>query len=420
MLDKDQRGMKLLFKNIKELVQVREQADTIIAGSDMKTLPSLLNAYLIVIDGRIADYGTMNDLPEGRFDSAIDASEKLILPTWCDSHTHLVYAGSRESEFVNRINGLSYEEIAAKGGGILNSAKKLNGTSEEELFAQSKARLEQLINLGTGAIEIKSGYGLNLASELKMLRVINKLKENYSLPIKSTFLGAHAIPSEYKERKSDYLSLIIDKMMPRIFEEGLADFVDVFCEKGYFSVADTQQILKAAKQYNVRSKIHVNQFNVLGGVQAAVALDALSVDHLELINEEDIQALLNSSTMATALPGCSFFLGLPYTPARELISNGLPIALASDYNPGSCPSGNMNMVVALACIKMKMTPQEAVNAATINSAYAMNVLDQVGSITRGKLANLIMTKPLKSIDMIPYKFGSNLIDTVFINGQAYN
>lgn len=410
--------MRLLFKNIKELIQVRNESISFVSGNEMNVLPTLKNAFLIVENGLIADFGVMVDCPKGNFTEIIDATDKMILPSWCDSHTHIVYAGNRESEFVARINGLSYEEIANNGGGILNSAKRLQETSEEEIYNQSKIRLEEIIQLGTGAVEIKSGYGLTEDAELKMLRVIKRLKENYQIPIKATFLGAHAIPKEFKDDKTGYLDLLIDKILPKIAKENLADFIDVFCEKGYFSAKDTAQILKAGQQYGLQGKIHVNQFNAIGGVQTGVENNVLSVDHLEVMNANDIEVLKDTTTMPVALPSCSYFLDIPYTPARKIIDAGLPLALATDYNPGSSPSGNMNFVVATACIKMKMTPEEAINAATINGAYAMNLAHKVGSITKGKLANLILTKPINSYGCIPYSFGNHQIEQVFLKGIA--
>lgn len=412
--------MSTLFKNIKELIQVRHEPISFVAGAEMKILPSIKNAYLVVKNGLISDYGLMTNCPKSNFETIIDATGKMVLPTWCDSHTHLVYAGNREAEFVDRINGLSYEAIANKGGGILNSAKELQQTSEEDLYQQSKERLEEVIKLGTGAIEIKSGYGLTMDAELKMLRVINRLKDNYPIEIKATFLGAHAVPLEYKENKDKYLQLIIEDIMPKVTQEHLADFVDVFCETGYFSVEDTEAILKAGKKHGLISKIHVNQFTAIGGVQKAIEYNALSVDHLEEMRDEDIDALSNTDTMPVALPGCSYFLGIPYTPARKMIDAGLPLALASDYNPGSAPSGNMNFVISTACIKMKMSPEEAINAVTINGAYAMGLSQNMGSITKGKYANLILTKPINSYGVIPYTFGSNQIDKVYIRGIEIN
>lgn len=410
--------MQTLIVNIKQLVQVRETNVEMVSGADMNTLPVLENAYLLIEDGLIADFGLMTNLPEIEIQNVIDATDKVVMPTWVDSHTHIVYAGNRIQEFVDRINGLSYEEIANRGGGILNSAQLLNETSEEALYNQSKIRLEEVISQGTGAVEIKSGYGLTLEGELKMLRVIKRLREDYNLPIKATFLGAHAFPKEYKENQQAYVDLIVHEMLPRIAKEMLADYIDAFLETGYFSVEQTRQIIEAGNKYGLPAKIHVNQFTTIDGIQMCVENNVLSVDHLEVMNDEDIQALKGSKTMPVALPSCSYFISIPYTPARKMISEGLPLALASDFNPGTTPSGNMNFVVATACIKMKMTPEEAINAATINGAYAMGVQNEVGSITKGKRANLIITKPIPSYYQIPYSFGTNLIDKVLINGKT--
>jgi len=340
-----------------------------------------------------------------------------VLPTWCDSHTHIVYAGDRSQEFVDRINGMTYEEIANRGGGILNSAKKLANASIDDLYKQSAKRVKSVMQLGTGALEIKSGYGLNLASELKMLQVIKRLKEHFKIPIKATFLGAHAFPQEYKQNPEAYIDVIINDMIPQVAELKLAEYIDVFCEKGYFSLDQTERILKAGQNHGLIPKIHVNQFNAFGGVALGVNYEALSVDHLEELNEQDISALKNSKTMPVALPSCSYFLSIPYTPGRRIIDEGLPLALASDYNPGSTPSGNMNFVVSTACIKMKLTPEEAINAATINAAYAMGLSQEYGSITKGKKANIIITKPLESYNSLPYDFGNNNIDKVMIHGE---
>lgn len=409
--------MRLLIKNIKELLQVREKPVLKVSGKQMKELPTIQDAWLLAEDGLIADFGGMDDMPDFMVDEEIDATGKMLLPTWCDSHTHIVYAGNREQEFADRINGLTYEEIANRGGGILNSAKTLQETSEDDLYEQSRQRLEEVMQLGTGAIEIKSGYGLTEEAELKMLRVIKKLRQHYDLPVKSTFLGAHAIPSEYKKKPDEYLKLVIEEILPKVAKEGLAEYVDIFCEKGYFSVEDTQKLLKAAANFGMQPKIHVNQFNAIGGVKAGVENHALSVDHLEVMNDEDIEVLKNSSTMPVALPSCSLFLSIPYTPARKIIDSGLPLALATDFNPGSTPSGNMNLVVSVACIKMKMTPEEAINAATINGAYALDLSESVGSITKGKKANFIVTKPIPSYTFLPYAFGTNSIESVYINGK---
>jgi imidazolonepropionase len=409
--------MKTLFINIKELLQVREQHIDKVAGADMSVLPKIENAYLLIEDNIILDFGPMEDCPSIPEAELINAEGRIVLPTWVDSHTHIVYAGNRIQEFVDRINGLSYEEIANRGGGILNSTKKLNETSEDEIYEQSKARLEEIMQQGTGAVEIKSGYGLTAEGELKMLRVIKRLKENYPTAIKATFLGAHAFPLEYKENHEGYIDLIINEMLPKIANENLADYIDAFLETGYFSVAETIKIMEAGKKYGLPAKIHVNQFTAIDGIKACVENEALSVDHLELVTDEDLKALHNSKTMPVALPSCSYFISIPYTPARKIIDAGLPLALATDYNPGTTPSGNMNFVVATACIKMKMTPEEAINAATINGAYAMGVSATHGSITKGKRANIILTKPIKSFYELPYAFGTNLIERVMIEGQ---
>lgn len=409
--------MTTLIINIKELLQIREPHIQKVSGAEMAILPSIKNAYLLLENDLISDFGLMENCPKINANKTIDASGKIVLPTWCDSHTHIVYAGNREQEFVDRINGLTYEEIAQRGGGILNSARKLNETSEEELYNQSKKRLEEVMQLGTGAVEIKSGYGLTVNGELKMLRVIKKLAKNYPIKIKASFLGAHAFPLEYKEDEESYIDLIINEMLPKISQENLAEYIDVFCEKGYFNLEQTQKIIEAGKRYGLIPKIHVNQFNAIGGIALSVKHNALSVDHLEVLTDEDIVALQNSNTMPVALPSCSYFLSIPYTPARKMLQAGLPLALATDFNPGSTPSGNMNFVVATACIKMKITPEEAINAATINGAYAMGISNQYGSITIGKKANLIITKPVNSYYELPYNFGSNLIDVVVINGE---
>jgi imidazolonepropionase len=413
---KNQR-MQTLIINIKELLQVRETPIDKVSGSDMAVLPSIKNAFLLIEDDTIAAFGSMDNCPKLHPENTIDATGKIVLPSWCDSHTHLVYAGNREQEFVDRIKGLSYEEIANRGGGILNSAKRLNETSEAEIYQQSKKRLEEVIQQGTGAIEIKSGYGLTVEGELKMLRVIKKLAQDYPIAIKSTFLGAHAFPTEYKENHSAYIDIIINEMLPKIAEENLADYIDAFLETGYFSVAETERIMEAGKQYGLPAKIHVNQFTAINGIAACVKHNALSVDHLEIVTEVDIEALKNTETMPVALPSCSFFISIPYTPARQMLNAGLPLALATDFNPGTTPSGNMNFVVATACIKMKMTPEEAINAATINGAYAMGLSATHGSVTVGKKANIIITKPLHSFYEIPYAFGSNPVEQVMLNGK---
>ncbi len=409
--------MKMILINIKELLQIRDSATLKVAGAAMADLPSLKNAFLIIENDNILEFGKMEDCPKISSEKIIDATGKMVLPSWCDSHTHIVYAGNRDQEFVDRINGLSYEEIANRGGGILNSAKKLHETTEEKIYNQSVLRLEEVIRLGTGAVEIKSGYGLTLDDELKMLRVIKRMQNEFPITIKATFLGAHAFPLAYKNNHQGYIDLIINEMIPAIAKEKLAEYIDVFCESGYFSVSETDQILKTGIAYGLQPKIHVNQFNAIGGVAVGVQNMALSVDHLEIMSQEDIEVLQNTDTMPVALPSCSYFLSIPYTPAREMINAGLPLALATDFNPGSTPSGNMNFVVATACIKMKMTPEEAINAATINGAYAMGISKTHGSITVGKKANLIITKPIPSFYQLPYAFGSNLIDQVILNGK---
>jgi len=410
---------KLLIKNIKSLVQVREAGILKVSGKDMKELPCIENAWLAVDQGLIADYGSMDDFPgieDWKGLEIIDAEGRLLLPCYADSHTHIVYAGNREGEFVDRINGLSYEEIFARGGGILNSAKRLNEASEDELFEQAMGRLREVIGQGTGSIEIKSGYGLSVESELKMLRVIKRIRDLNLLPVKATFLGAHALPVEYKNNKAGYIRLIIDEMLPAIAKEKLADYIDVFCEQNYFSYGETKEILEAGKKHGLIPKVHAEQMSHFGGIKAGVECGAISVDHLEYCNEEDIALLKNAVTMPTVLPGAAFFLGLPLPPARQMIDAGLAIAFASDFNPGSCPSGNMNFMMSLGCVQYKLTPEEVINACTINSAYAMHLSQEVGSITVGKKANFFITKPVSSYGFIPYSFGSNLIESVYLNG----
>ena len=410
---------KLLIKNIKSLVQVREAGITKISGKAMKELPCIENAWLAVDNGLIADYGSMDDFPgieDWKGLEIIDAEGKLVLPCYADSHTHIVYAGNREGEFVDRINGLSYEEIFARGGGILNSAKRLNEAGEDELFEQAMLRLREVIGQGTGSIEIKSGYGLSVDSELKMLRVIRRIKDLCLLPVKATFLGAHALPVAYKNDKAGYIKLIINEMLPAIAAEKLADYIDVFCEQNYFSYEETKAILEAGKKYGLIPKVHAEQMSHHGGIRAGVESDAISVDHLEYCNEDDIALLQDAVTMPTVLPGAAFFLGLPLPPARQMIDAGLAIAFASDFNPGSCPSGNMNFMMSLGCVQYKLTPEEVINACTINSAYAMQLSQEVGSITIGKKANFFITKPISSYAFIPYSFGSNLIESVYLNG----
>lgn len=413
--------MTVLVTNIKQLVGVREKTH-LLRGKDLSVLPCIEDAFLVVKDGLIAEYGLMTDIRNREEETAqvINAKDQFVLPAWCDSHTHLVFADSREEEFVDKINGLSYAEIAAKGGGIINSATKLAGKTELELLRLAWGRLQELMQTGTGAVEIKSGYGLSVDAELKMLRVIKKLKETSPIPVKASFLGAHTYPLAYKENHQGYLDLIINEMLPVIAEEGLADFVDVFCEDGFFSAAEMETICIAAEKYWLKPKLHVNQLNSIGGLQKAIELNALSVDHLETMTEKDIKDLASSSTIGTLLPTAAFFLRMPFQPARELINAGAAIALASDFNPGSSPSSNMNLVVAMSCIGMKMLPEEAINAATINGAYAMELDHELGSITAGKRANLIFTKPIPSLAYLPYAFGSNLIDKVMIGGEFFS
>ncbi len=412
--------MKTVIKNISELVQTEETPKKWVAGADMNKLNTIKDAFVEIEDGIITDFGSMDvwiGIDDWNNTEIIDAEGGMVFPTYCDSHTHLVFAASREGEFVDRINGLNYEDIAKRGGGILNSAEKLQNTSEDQLFEDALVRLNELVKMGTGAVEIKSGYGLTLDAELKILRVIKRLKEHSDVTIKSTFLGAHALPNEYKDNKDGYMDLVINEILPKVAEEKLADYVDIFCEKGYFTVDDTKRLLEAASKFGIKAKTHVNQFNAIGGVKASVDLGALSVDHLEEMNEDDFDALKNSDCMPTILPACSFFLGIPYGPAKEMIKRGLPVALATDYNPGSAPSGNMNFVASLGCIQMKMTPEEVVNATTINAAYAMGIEKELGSICIGKKANLFITKPIPSYAYLPYEFGHNVIDRVILNGR---
>lgn len=409
--------MKKLITNIAQLVNIREK-NQLLRGSDLKILPSLSNAYLLINNGAIESYGSMDELNAGITEAAetIDAKGSFVMPCWCDSHTHLVFAASREEEFVDKIKGMSYADIAARGGGILNSAAKLNAMPEETLYQLAKERLWKAIKTGTGAIEIKSGYGLSVAGELKMLRVIKRLKKEAPIPIKATFLGAHSYPLEYKENHQGYINLIINEMLPVIAHEKLADYIDVFCETGFFSPEETEIICKAGMKIGLKPKIHANQLNLSGGVQAGVKLGAVSVDHLETMDEDTIKLLAASKTIGTLLPTAAFFLRIPFQPARQLIDAGCAIALASDFNPGSSPSFNMNLVVAMSCIQMKMLPEEAMNAATINGAYAMELENEVGSITAGKKANLIFTKSIPSLAYLPYSFGENLVDRVMIEG----
>jgi len=407
----------ILIVNIKGLAQVRAVTPGFLAGTAMAELPVISNAYLMIHKGVIQDYGPMNDLPQHILATkTIDARGRFVLPSFVDSHTHLVFAASREEEFVMKIKGATYADIAAKGGGILNSARRLQDTSEDELFAHSINRAYEIIDGGTGAVEIKSGYGLTVKDELKMLRVARRIGRETPLTVKTTFLGAHAVPKEYS--KQEYLELILEKMIPAVAEEKLADYIDVFCEQGFFSPEETEQVVERGKEFGMIPRIHANQLHRSGGVQVGVKTRAISVDHLENIGQEEIDILKGTATMPTALPGAAFFLNLTFPPARQIISEGLPLAIASDYNPGSAPSGNMSLMVALACIKMKMTPEEAINAATINTAYALGLLDTHGSITKGKVANVFITQPIPSIAFIPYSFGTNLVDTTILNGKV--
>ncbi len=407
----------LLVKNIKQLVQVQEGESNVKKGREMSELPVIENAFLLVNNGKIVDFGKMESAPE-QADQVIDANGKMVFPCWCDSHTHLVFAGSREREFEDRIRGLSYEEIATRGGGILNSAKRLQQTSEEALVEQAFQRLEEVRGYGTGAIEIKSGYGLTVESELKILRVIRKLKEMTAMPVRATFLGAHSFPMEYRANRKGYIDLIIKEMLPKIADGGLADYIDVFCEKVAFSVPETEAIMEAGAKYGLKPKIHTNQFNCMGGIQASVKHGAISVDHLEVVNDEEIECLKNAETIGTLLPSAPFFINDHYPPARKLINANIAIALATDYNPGSTPSGRMPFVLSLACIKMRMTPEEAINAATINGAFAMELGEECGSIAKGKRANFFITKNIPSIAYLPYAFGSDLVEQVFIDGKS--
>lgn len=415
--------MNLFIKNIKALIQVSYDSVLKVCGKEMAVLDSIPDAFLLVENGTVSDFGPMSSFPEKYKGSGpgepeiIDASGKFVFPSFCDSHTHLVYAGSRENEFRDKILGLSYEEIAKRGGGILNSVKLLHETSENELYEQSIERVNEIIGFGTGAVEIKSGYGLNLSDELKMLRVIRRIRESSLIEVRSTFLGAHAVPEEYKGRREEYVEHIINEMIPVVASEGLADYVDVFCDRGFFTTADTERILMAGLKYGLIAKIHANELDYSGGVQAGTKYNALSVDHLERTGDTEIESLKDSGTMPTLLPGSSFFLGLPDPPARKIIDAGLPVALASDYNPGSSPSGNMKLIMSLGCIRLKMLPEEVINAVTINSAYAMGLSETHGSIAKGKVANLFITKEMPSYAYMPYAFGSNLIDTVILRGR---
>jgi len=415
--------MAILIKNIKELIQVEKQARKWVAGKDMATLKTIKNAYLFIKGEKIAAFGEMKNLDENSLLSNLDktkvinASGRMVFPSFNDSHTHLVYAASREIEYIDKIKGLSYEEIAKRGGGILNSAIKIVEISEEELVQQSLKRLNEITKYGTGAVEIKSGYGLTVESELKMLRVIKKLKQLSPLTIKASFLGAHSIPLEFRSDQTKYVDLVINEMLPRVAEEELADYIDVFCDKGFFTVEETERILEAGQKYGLRGKIHANELDYSGGIQAGVKYNALSVDHLEFTGEEEIKALLNSDTMPTVLPGAAFFLGMVYAPVRKMMDAGLPVALASDFNPGSSPSGNMQLILSMASILYKMLPEEAINATTINTAYAMDLSNELGSIAVGKRANVFITTEIPTYEFMPYYYGSNKVETVILNGE---
>lgn len=413
--------MSILIKNIKELIQVEDKPRKWAAGKDMANLETIKDAFVLINDDRIVDYGQMKDLDLAGMlgkHEIIDASGKMVFPSFVDSHTHLVYPASREIEYIDKIRGLSYEEIAARGGGILNSAKGMKEISEDELFEYSLKRLDEIIEMGTGAVEIKSGYGLSIDSELKMLRVIKRLKAISPLTIKSTFLGAHSIPLEYRDNQSKYVDLVINEMLPRVADEKLADYIDVFCDTGFFTVKDTERILEAGEKFGLRGKIHANELDFSGGIQAGVKYNALSVDHLEYTGEAEINTLINSETMPTILPGAAFFLNMIYAPARKMIDAGLPIAMASDFNPGSSPSGNMQLILSMACILYKLLPEEAIHATTLNTAYAMGLSHEMGSILKGKKANLFISTPIPSYEFLPYYYGSNKVEKVILNGKV--
>ena len=407
---------RTLITNIKSLVQVEDTAREAVCGKDMAEVKTIENAYLLIEDDKIADFGTMDTLSENA-DMTIDAKQRFVLPSFCDSHTHLVYAGSREIEYIDKIRGLSYEEIAKRGGGILNSAKRLQEASEDELFEDAMQRLEEIISYGTGAVEIKSGYGLTTEAELKMLRVIRRLKEASPLTIKANFLGAHGVPLEYRGRQGDFVNLVIDEMIPQVAKENLAEFIDVFCDTGFFTVEETARMLEAGTKHGLVPKIHANELDYSGGIEVGVKYGALSVDHLECVGEKEIATLKTSKTMPTILPGAAFFLNMPYSPARKMIEAGLPVAMASDFNPGSSPSGNMQMVLTFACVNYRLTPQEAINATTVNSAYAMGISRTHGSIAKGKQANFYITKDIPTIEYIPYYYGTNKVERTFLNGK---
>lgn len=416
--------MNILIRGIKEIIQVETKPVQKLTGKNMSKTGKIRDAFLFMKEGKIAAFGEMKELERNELlqemlhAETIDAAGRLVFPCWCDSHTHLVYPASRENEYVDKIRGLSYEEIARRGGGILNSARKMHEASEEELYETAMSRLQEIISFGTGAVEIKSGYGLNTEDELKMLRIIRRLKENSPLAIKATFLGAHAVPMEYKSNPAEYVDLVINEMIPMVAAEELADYIDVFCDRGFFTVEDTDRILNAGMKYGLRAKIHANELGITGGVQVGVKYNALSVDHLEHIGDEEIECLSESETMPTILPGASFFLGLPYSPARKMIDAGLPVAMASDFNPGSSPSGNMQFIFSLGCIKYKLLPEEVLNAITINGAYAMGLEEELGSIAVGKTANVFITKEIPSLEYLPYYYGANKVERVILKGRV--
>ena len=410
--------MRILVKNIKELVQVERNPRLRVCGKEMAHLDTIKNAYLIVENDKIAEFGEMSQLKEQTFDQEVDASDRMVFPTFCDSHTHLVYAGSREIEYIDKIRGLSYDEIAKRGGGILNSAKRVQDASEDQLFEDALRRLEQMSAYGTGAVEIKSGYGMTTEAEMKMLRVIRRLKETSPLTIKSTLLGAHGIPMEYRGCQEKFVDKVIDEMIPQAAAEGLADYIDVFCDAGFFTCEDTERMLEAGAKYGMRPKIHANEMACSGGIQVAVKYNALSCDHLEYTGDAEIECLLHSETMPTVLPGAAFFLNMQHAPVRKMMDAGLPVAMASDCNPGSSPSGNMQLIVSFACVNYRMLPEEAINATTINSGYAMGVSDRLGSIAVGKQASFFITKPIPTFEYMPYSYGENKVDVTFIDGKV--
>jgi imidazolonepropionase len=418
--------MRIFIKNIKKLINVRENTPSALSGEQLGVLPCIEDAYLITDGDSIIDFGEMSEIEEGQLaaieqsvDKVIDATGRMVFPSYCDSHTHLVYAGSREMEFSDKLRGLSYQEIARRGGGILNSVALLHNTSEDSLLEQTLVRAKEIISMGTGAVEIKSGYGLSVEDEMKMLRVAKRVAENTPLTVKTTLLGAHAVPARYKDNRSGYVDEIVNEMIPAVAAEGLAEFVDIFCEEGFFSVEDAERIFEQGIKYGLRPTVHANQMSFSGGVQVGVKYDAISVDHLEFTGEQEYDVLASSNTIATLLPGATFFLNMDYPNARAMISKGVKVAIASNYNPGSCPSGDMKYMMALALLKMKMTPEEAINAVTINGAFAMGLGEQFGSITVGKKANLFITKEIPSYEFLPYSFTSSLIDTIILNGEIY-